>query len=106
MMTRYTSAYRVAKAITGIGDAIRIVGYGVGALVFLLGLIGSSSSLLGGTSIVFGLVTGGLIAGGAFILGTVVAAQGQILKATLDTAVNSCPFLQNEERAEIMSLSV
>jgi len=34
-----------------------------------------------------------------------LSAQGQIVKATLDTAVNSSPFLSNEERAKIMSLS-
>ena len=39
-----------------------------------------------------------------FVLGTLVAAQGQILKAALDSAVNSSPFLNDPDRAEIMSL--
>lgn len=39
-----------------------------------------------------------------YVLGILVAAQGQILKATLDTAVTSSPFLKTEEMAEVMSL--
>jgi hypothetical protein len=56
------------------------------------------------------LVVGGAIVLGFvvwlpfWILGVVVAAQGQILKAVLDTAVNSSPFLSNDEKAKIMSL--
>ncbi len=40
----------------------------------------------------------------AHFLGIVVAAQGQILKASLDTAVNSSPFLPDAVRANIMTL--
>jgi hypothetical protein len=39
-----------------------------------------------------------------FVLGPLVAAQGQILKAALDSAGNSSPFLSDPDRAEIMSL--
>jgi hypothetical protein len=39
-----------------------------------------------------------------FFWGILVAAQGEILNATLDTAVNSSPFLSNEQRGRIMSL--
>jgi hypothetical protein len=33
-----------------------------------------------------------------------MAAQAQLLKASLDTAVNTSPLLNNEERAMMMSL--
>lgn len=52
-----------------------------------------------------GLIIGVIVAGAGFILGTLMSAQGQVLKATLDTAVYSCPFLVNEQRAEIMHLN-
>ena len=39
-----------------------------------------------------------------FVLGVLVSAQGQILRATLDSAVNSSPFLTNDQRASIMKL--
>jgi hypothetical protein len=69
----------------------------------LIGLAGSESAL-GGFSLVIGLVLAVIVGGGGFILGTLLAAQGQVLKATLDTAVNSSPFLSNDQRVEIMSL--
>ena len=39
-----------------------------------------------------------------YCLHTIIAAVGQILKAGLDTAVNTSPLLENEDRAKIMSL--
>ncbi len=39
-----------------------------------------------------------------FAVRIIVAAQGQVLKAVIDTAVNSSPFLDDGERAAIMSL--
>jgi hypothetical protein len=34
-----------------------------------------------------------------------IAAQGRILKATLDTAANTSPNLDEEERAHLMSIT-
>jgi hypothetical protein len=42
---------------------------------------------------------------GFFVCGTIVCAQGQMLLAALDSAVNNSPFLDNPQRASIMSLS-
>ncbi len=39
------------------------------------------------------------------VLGVLVSAQGQILKAALDVAVQASPFLEKEEIARIISLS-
>jgi len=55
---------------------------------------------MGFISIVFGIFAGALF----YIVGVLVSAQGQILKASLDGAVNSSPFLADEHRARIMSL--
>ena len=41
-----------------------------------------------------------------YFLGVVIAAQGQILRATLDSAVNSSPFLEDEQKAKVMRLSL
>jgi hypothetical protein len=104
IMTRYTDAYRIAKAIAAVGETIKIVAIIAGALMLLVGF-GGASSFFGGASILFGLFLGVIVGGGGFILGILLSAQGQVLKATLDTAVNSSPFLENIQRAEIMSLS-
>jgi hypothetical protein len=38
-------------------------------------------------------------------LGVLVAAQGELLEANIDGAVNTSPFLVDEQRAQIMSLT-
>jgi hypothetical protein len=104
MMNRYTDAYRVATAIVAIADAVKAISLIIGGIILLVGLAGSQSAL-GGLSLVTGIVFAIVIGGGGFAFGTLLAAHGQILKATLDTAVNLSPFLTNEQRAEVMSLS-
>ena len=45
-----------------------------------------------------------MVAAVFFVIGIMVAAQGQLLRATLDTAVHSSPFLTDDLRASVMSL--
>jgi hypothetical protein len=104
VMNRYADAYRVANVITGLGRTIKIIALIVGVFIFLVGTR-ASSGMFGEASAVFGLLSGAVVAGIGFVLGTLLSAQGQVLKATLDAAVNSSPFLQNEQRAELMRLS-
>jgi len=53
----------------------------------------------------FGLIFLAIVAGIPLVVsGILVSAQAQLLKATLDTAVNTSPFLSNEQRAVVMSL--
>ncbi|MEK6304553.1 MAG: hypothetical protein AABO41_28025 [Acidobacteriota bacterium] len=94
LMTRYRDAYLVARATATIGKVIK----GIGILVVALGL-GSAGQYLGGIGLLVALV-GGLL----YCAGVLVGAQGQVLLASLDTAVNSSPFLTNEDRARAMSL--
>ena len=53
---------------------------------------------------VVGLLVGVVVTLPIYVLGILVAALGQILKATLDTAVTNSPFLKTEEMAKVMSL--
>lgn len=103
-MTRYSNAYRVAKAITTMAEAVKIIAIVAGVILFLLGMSGASS-MMGAASLILGVIAAVIVGGGGFILSVLISAQGQVLKATLDTAVNTCPFLQNEQRAEIMHLT-
>jgi hypothetical protein len=99
---RYRDAYVTAKAIDGIGSAIKILGIVLGVIIVLGGLILASQ---GGALLFFAsLVSGAVTAIPIYVLGILVSAQGQVLKATLDTAVNTSPFLDDEERAVVMSL--
>ncbi|MBI3767862.1 MAG: hypothetical protein HY271_05115 [Deltaproteobacteria bacterium] len=95
---RYRDAYSVATVIVSFGSSIKIVGILVGVGIMLLAF--QASAQMG----VAGMLLGGVAGGIFYLLGILISAQGQILHAVLDTAVNSSPFLTNPDRAEIMSL--
>jgi hypothetical protein len=104
---RYIDAYRVARFVVAVGNFFKIVGIvlaaviGAGTLV-VVGQISDEhqqvATLIGGAAIA--CFAGALL----FLLGVLVASVGQIQKATLDSAVNSSPFLRNQHRVRIMSL--
>ncbi len=101
ILTRYQDGYRAAKLINGFGQACKVVGLSLGGLIFLAC---ASASSISNIAVVMGLVLGSIVGFAGWAIGVMISAQGQIAKATLDTAVNSSPFLSNEERAKIMSL--
>ena len=78
------------------------------AVAVIIGLlIGFTALLAGSQSLLYtvgGAILGIIVAVPIFILGVLVSAQGQILKATLDTAVNSSQLLTKDEMQQIMSL--
>lgn len=101
---RYSDAYLVARTIDGVGVTIKTIGLLTGALLALASLAVGSK---GGVSVAFalmGIAVAATIATVIYLLGTLASAQGQILKAGLDTAVNSSHFLTNQDRARVMSL--
>jgi Mn2+/Fe2+ NRAMP family transporter len=109
VIQRYSDAYRVASAIVGLGTAIKVVGFILAGLVFFVSLSARSSNpfdtggglgLTGMAGILFAIV----IAVAGWVCGVVVTAQGQILRATLDTAVSSSHFLNDRDRAEAMGI--
>jgi hypothetical protein len=97
VQTRYIDAYRVAGTMNAFGQSIKIVGVIFAALIFYV--TESMQSLA--TAVIAGAVIGGIF----FVIGIMVSAQGQMLKAVVDTAVNSSPFLDDNQRAATMSLS-
>jgi hypothetical protein len=62
--------------------------------------VGPAEVMMAGSGSVFGILAGLVL----YVFGILISAQGQILQATLDSAVNSSPFLTDEMRAEMMSL--
>jgi hypothetical protein len=105
LLTRYRDAYRVARFIVGFGTALKVVGVLLGILVFyILVSIRIRGYLPYGMSSIGGFLFGILIWFPFFVVGVMVSAQGQILKATVDSAVNNSPLLTNEHRVSIMSL--
>ncbi len=112
--TRYRDAYYYSRFIDTIGKILKGIGFVGGGLIFVVGLaimgggprsgIGSvDSAAVGLGLIIFGLY-GGLWMFIWWLWGVVWRAAGQFLKASLDGAVHTSPFLSDLDRAEIMSL--
>ena len=113
VMKRYTDAYRVAQVIVTVGTIIKVVGAVLSVFTWLLVMsLGSFARMGGGSgsdgaSIVaffLAVILGGFVFVLFYIFGVIVSANGQLLKANLDSAVHSSPFLSNEQMAQVMSL--
>ncbi len=107
-MHRYTQGYRAAGWLVGLGSLLRAVGWilavvwGLVAAVALAsqgGMFGSNKTI-GIAAVVCGLACWSTF----YIWGTIVSANGQMLQASLDSAVNTSPFMTAAEKARSMSL--
>jgi hypothetical protein len=87
----------------GLGNAIKVVGAILAAIIFL-GSLSSGKGLFGGGAVVAGIFLAAIVGVLFWVCGVIVAAQGQILRATLDNAVAHSPFLSDHERLDAMGL--
>lgn len=101
---RYQNGYLVATATTAIGIIVKSVGIGFGILILLACVIVGSQTDRIAAGVMAGVVCGAIVAIPLYVLGVLVSAQGEVLKATLDTAVHGSPFLKKEDMARVMSL--
>jgi hypothetical protein len=104
VVNRYEDGYRVGAALIVIGNVIKVVA-GVVAVALVIGVFVTSkqtgSALVTAAGLLAAAVSGILV----WAAGVVVCAQGQVLRATLDTAVASSHFMTDHERARAMGLS-
>jgi hypothetical protein len=99
-ITRYEDGYLVARTIEGIGSVIKGVGIVLGIIIAIVGLIvGTQTNLLFG---IVGFIFGIAVAIPLFVVGVIVSALAQVIKATLDAAVHTSPFLDNQAKAAAM----
>lgn len=102
---RYRDAYVTAAAIVAKGQAMKTTAAIVAALVVSATLVLTMRA--GGLAVIV-LGAGAIVAAGAYAIihsaGVRIAAEGQALLATLDVAVNTSPFLDDNGRAQAMSL--
>jgi hypothetical protein len=105
LSTRYQNAYRAAGGACGISTAVKIIGGILGGIIALGSLaIGQPMGESGAAVFVAGIIVGVITFVLFWTVGVMVGALGEQLKASLDTAVYSSTFLDNHQRAEIMSL--
>jgi len=105
---RYECAYRAAETVVTFGERVRLGGIVLGGIVLVGALVEllSNPAERSGFPVVFGslIACAFLLVLVAQILGMGFHGQGQLLKAAIDSDVNSSPFLSNAQRAKAMSL--
>lgn len=108
LIRRYFDGYRVAWAVIGFATLLKIsavlccIGIWIAGAVLAdqYALTKSAQQLcIGG-----GIVLGAFVFAALLILGSLVSALGEILRAHLDTAVYVCPFLTDAERMQAAEL--
>ncbi len=104
---RYQDAYRVAAATVAIGAAVKVLAICLAGLCLIGAVAGASQSIanlssLNAAPLLVGLVAAVAVGVPLYALGILVSAAGQVLKATLDTAVHTSPFLDKAQMAQIM----
>jgi hypothetical protein len=107
VVRRYSEAYLVARSTAGLGKAISFLGQacaGCGVLGLLGGLAANPLQDIR-LALLIPLGIAALPVGLLFYcLGVLIGAHGQMLKATLDSAINSSPFLSDDQKATAMSI--
>ena len=107
---RYSDAYTEAHAVVAIGKLVKGIAVFLFIAIVIAGFVMASASEANyGRGEMNGMVAGigfalaGLISVPTYVLGILVAAQGQTALATLDTAVNSSRHLKDDDVARVLS---
>ena len=98
LLSRYRDAYKHANSIASAGSALKIIGWILAALIVLGGIMTKNGQAIA-ASIVVAFGTGS----GFNFMGVGIAAQGQVMLASLDTAVNTSPFLDDSQKTQILT---
>jgi hypothetical protein len=113
--TRYRDAYRKADFLVGMGTTLKVLAALIGLIIVIAGLIAGSNvrtnpyggydTAASGIAGLSGFIMGGIVFAIGFVCGVLVSAQGQMLRASLDSAVHSSPFLDLPAKARAMGLA-
>jgi DNA-directed RNA polymerase subunit RPC12/RpoP len=103
---RYSDAYAVANAIISTGTAVKVIGV-LFAVVGSVAVVAYSreAAPFFGSLWVFELLLCAVVGFGFWIAGVFITAQGQLLRALLDTAVNTSPLFSNSDKERIMGIT-
>lgn len=103
ILARYRDAYRVAAALVGMGDVIKIIGAALAVLI-AVGSLSSAGDFFGAAVVLSGFFMAAVIGILFWVAGVIVSAQGQVLRATLDNTVGHSPYMCSSERLKAMGL--
>jgi len=97
---RYRDAYLVASAAIAFAAVIKMLGWLVAIITWIAGFILATQQREPQMAFIVAAFISGVVQLIVFyFFGVLVAAAGQILRATLDTAVHSSPFLDDQQKA-------
>ena len=105
---RYQDGYRVADAVITFGQTVKLGGILVAGVIFVAGLVEFILNPREHTG--FAVIFASLIACAVLLIlishifAMGLRGEGQLLKAAIDSDVNSSPFLSNKQKARAMSL--
>jgi len=110
-MTRYRDAYLVANSITTQGEILKRLGVIFAVSILVVTCIASykpisNSQISGYVSAIVGVIVAIAVGTAFYELGVLVCAYGQMIKASLDTAVNGSPFMSDNQKAQVMVLVI
>ncbi len=106
LLFRYASAYRVSDLLVSASDVIGSAGIVISLIVALAGF--ASCAAIGDKSMISSipfLILSALVWAASYVTKLLVSALGQIHRAVLDTAVNTSPFISDDERATMLGIS-
>jgi len=105
---RYQDGYRVADTVITFGQSVKLGGIFVGGVIFVAGLVEFilNPAEHHGFAVIFAslIACAILLILTAHILAMGLRGEGHLLRAALDSDVNSSPFLSNTQRARAMEL--
>lgn len=105
---RYRDAYAVAHSLTSFGTLLKICAVILLALAVLAGSILAERlgqamiPEMGRNAFFAGTAAGAILFLPVYVAGMLFGALGQILKASVDTAVNTSPLLTEQDKSKIM----
>jgi len=118
VVARYQNGYRVARTINGLSPICKLVGFLAGICSIFFGVMGSELLMRPNPSmtsvanygsqhnayLISVIFFGAFVAFVGWVSGVLVTGYSQHLKAALDAAVNTSPFLSEAQRAELTNL--
>jgi hypothetical protein len=105
-MVRYRDGYLVGRAANTAAVLIKTAGLLTAAMFFFAVLYVNQylPEEQRGPVFILGLVFAAFFGGVSYVVGVMVGAVGQVVYATIDTAVNTSPSLSESQRAQVMGI--
>jgi hypothetical protein len=118
-VSRYQNGYKAAQAISGLGSFCKFIGFVAGIFVVFFGVMGSATVMRPNPDLIsiasyqtqhnIYLISviffGALVASAGWVIGALITGYSEGLRATIDEAVHTSPFLGNAQRAQVMHLT-